>query len=418
MSSTEVLVHGGDGSTVRIDRFPAILGRYEEGAAGGVDCDLSGLDPEKKVSRRHASLDVQDGRLLVTDLGSSNGTTLDGNRLVANVPVAAGMHASLHVGPVELRLDVRGTGVASDPTPSAPTAPMQASPDIAFVNQVFRAFADPAITHLVIEPGRKVRLRRDGEWGQTGSTSVGVEAWNALWTHLCRLTSLDPAKGGYISTLSGEAVLVEVFRPLLTGHPVMIAQRRPAPAGLSNLVAAGVLDAPSAAGLQQVVARGEGVIVSGGARCGRTSMLEALIDEVPRGARIVIVERRPTIRSVSPQAIRIRSTGGQGEAAIEAALALSPDWIVVDDALPGAAAASTWLLPGGGAGLLFGARTGDVSAWRARAVDMLAAHGFDRAAAELDLVTHLPIDVAMAPHQGGFLVEHIARLQLEAPGQD
>ncbi|TMC47657.1 MAG: FHA domain-containing protein [Chloroflexi bacterium] len=427
MSSAAVVVRGADGSTVRIDRFPAVLGRYQDGAPSTLDCDLSALDPESKVSRQHVSLDLKEGRLVVTDLDSSNGSMLDGRRLKPNVPAVAGAKSVLRVGPVELHLELEGGGNAEARTPSpAATAPPKSAPPpqsppaagdggtSAFVSQVFRAFADPAITHLVVEPGTKVRLRRAGEWGQTGSGVVTAKAWNALWEQLCRLTSSDPSSGGYVATLSNEAVLVEVFRPPLTARPVLVAQRRPTPVGLRNLAAAGVLDASSVAGLQQVVARGEGVLITGIARSGRTSMLEALIDEVPRGARIVVVERRPAIRTVSPQAVRVRSAAGHGEAAVEAALALSPDWIAVDDALPGAAAAATWMLPGGGISVILAARTGDAAAWRARAVDILAAHDVDRVAAAQEIAGHLPISVSMAPHEGRFRVEQIERLETTA----
>jgi adenylate cyclase len=46
----------------------------------GRDCDgLLLLDPE--VSRRHVQLDLREGALFVTDLGSTNGTTVNGSRI-------------------------------------------------------------------------------------------------------------------------------------------------------------------------------------------------------------------------------------------------------------------------------------------------------------------------------------------------
>ncbi len=61
-------------------RGPLVVGR---------ECDgLLLADPQ--VSRRHLSLDVADGRVIVTDLGSTNGSTLDGRRLAAPVQLEPG----------------------------------------------------------------------------------------------------------------------------------------------------------------------------------------------------------------------------------------------------------------------------------------------------------------------------------------
>lgn len=68
-------------------RFPisnqdANIGRWD--ADGGVfpDVDLDSDDPEAKVSRRHARISLRDGRYLIEDLGSTNGTFVNrGHRL-------------------------------------------------------------------------------------------------------------------------------------------------------------------------------------------------------------------------------------------------------------------------------------------------------------------------------------------------
>ncbi len=58
------------------------IGRWD--ADGGVfpDVDLDSDDPEAKVSRRHAQIILQDGKYLLEDLGSTNGTFINrGKRL-------------------------------------------------------------------------------------------------------------------------------------------------------------------------------------------------------------------------------------------------------------------------------------------------------------------------------------------------
>jgi pSer/pThr/pTyr-binding forkhead associated (FHA) protein len=62
---------GGQSFDLHAER-PLVLGR-------ALSCDLPVLDPT--ISRRHAELSLADGRVMVRDLGSSNGTFLNGSRV-------------------------------------------------------------------------------------------------------------------------------------------------------------------------------------------------------------------------------------------------------------------------------------------------------------------------------------------------
>lgn len=69
----------------------------------GRECDgLLLADPQ--VSRRHLSLDVADGRVIVTDLASTNGSTIDGRRLTSPVALVPGN--IVQCGETTIRLDV------------------------------------------------------------------------------------------------------------------------------------------------------------------------------------------------------------------------------------------------------------------------------------------------------------------------
>lgn len=54
------------------------------------------------VSRRHARVDVQGGRVFIEDLGSKNGCTVDGARISGRVSLVSG--ASIGIGPLLLTL--------------------------------------------------------------------------------------------------------------------------------------------------------------------------------------------------------------------------------------------------------------------------------------------------------------------------
>jgi pSer/pThr/pTyr-binding forkhead associated (FHA) protein len=61
----------------------------------GKSADNTVAIPNPYVSRRHAELLLQEGRLVVRDLGSSNGTLVDGVRITAETPVADGTKLGL-----------------------------------------------------------------------------------------------------------------------------------------------------------------------------------------------------------------------------------------------------------------------------------------------------------------------------------
>ena len=67
-----------------------------------------------QVSRRHCELFEDKGKLMVKDLGSSNGTFVNGKRVLGQQPLKAG--DVLSIGGVTLRVDLAAAG---SPAPTA-----------------------------------------------------------------------------------------------------------------------------------------------------------------------------------------------------------------------------------------------------------------------------------------------------------
>jgi pSer/pThr/pTyr-binding forkhead associated (FHA) protein len=63
-----------------VAEFPYTIGRGRS-----VTNHLS-LDEDTSVSRRHATITYENGQFFLSDEGSSNGTALDGTRLMPNTP--------------------------------------------------------------------------------------------------------------------------------------------------------------------------------------------------------------------------------------------------------------------------------------------------------------------------------------------
>ena len=104
----------------------AIDGRYEIGRELGVGVVGLTVDDER-VSRRHVQLALTDGRLIVADLGSTNGTAVNGTRISA--PVALGPGDVVTVGSITFAVADIAPLVAPSPEPAAPVVVEVPAPD-------------------------------------------------------------------------------------------------------------------------------------------------------------------------------------------------------------------------------------------------------------------------------------------------
>lgn len=96
-----------------------ILVQGENVIGRGSDCSLR-LDSEK-ASRRHAIIRWDGRQAFITDLGSTNGTRLNGERLAPNRPYALNPGDHLELGGADARLDV---GLSSVSLPAVTPAPL------------------------------------------------------------------------------------------------------------------------------------------------------------------------------------------------------------------------------------------------------------------------------------------------------
>lgn len=120
----------GEGRRQALDRSRLLVGRAP-------DNDLV-LD-ESSVSARHARIDVEPDGAFVTDLGSTNGTFVDGRRVTGSAELTVGLVLAL--GRCELRVEAGGT-MPGAPLPAG--APPGASED-----------ADVDAAHRAVVPARR-----------------------------------------------------------------------------------------------------------------------------------------------------------------------------------------------------------------------------------------------------------------------
>ena len=83
------------------------LGRHDPVTGVTPDVDLSALDPERTVSRRHATISKVDDKLTITETSAStNGTFVNGTKLEAFEPFTLKSGDSVQLALVTLRLHV------------------------------------------------------------------------------------------------------------------------------------------------------------------------------------------------------------------------------------------------------------------------------------------------------------------------
>jgi pSer/pThr/pTyr-binding forkhead associated (FHA) protein len=113
MARLVLLSEGFNGRTYELKVEKTTVGRVSDNAFE---------IPEASVSSHHAEILLRGSEVVIRDLGSTNGTYINGEKITEAVLKPGQM---LRFGTVELRLDT-GTGPAS--APAAPPAPAQRKP--------------------------------------------------------------------------------------------------------------------------------------------------------------------------------------------------------------------------------------------------------------------------------------------------
>ena len=192
------------GHKVPIDKHSTVIGR------GGADqpCDI--VIPERQVSRQHTEIYFDRGRYYVRDLGSKNGTFLNGQPLTQSVE----LHDNDEIQ-IALCESIRFIG--SDAT--LPLGEVQPAPKRLRVDpQSRRAWIGPTeidpplspaqyrLLELLYEQPGQVRGRDEivaAVWTESDKEGVTEQALDALVRRLRgRLSELDPS-GQYVITVRG-----------------------------------------------------------------------------------------------------------------------------------------------------------------------------------------------------------------------
>ena len=207
------LVEQGTGEVFPLGFEPASIGRHGDNEI---------ILPDNQVSRHHAEIVMQGGRWLIADLGSANGTFVNGERLTG--PRVLSHDDLIRVGQTRFRVEIaaaiaaRDTLVDQKPVPSA-AAPARSRTGL-IVALAITAVAAILLAVFVIRP-----LIRGGEAGPTPTAIVAAETTSA------EATSPPPTMTSRPTATAIPTLPLPTTRPTLVPQPVAppILTETPAP---------------------------------------------------------------------------------------------------------------------------------------------------------------------------------------------
>lgn len=163
---------------------------------------------QDRISRKHCELFDRDGDVYVRDLGSTNGTFLDGEQIASSLRTPVPPGSVLRVGTIEIRIDYTGSGRLAA---AASTATVHEDATIGFTP----AEDDEPVVSGALDDGT---LERSEEAVEVEEVAEAIE-------------DAEPAE-------PREAVSVEEDRPPLDGMAFMETQKAPDANDLAELEAA------------------------------------------------------------------------------------------------------------------------------------------------------------------------------------
>lgn len=201
--------------------------------------------------------------------------------------------------------------------------------------------ATPGVTDVMVNGPDSVWLDRGHGMERAPVSFPDAAAVRALAQRLAASAGrrLDDAMPYVDAVLADGTRLHAILPPLVAATTIslrVLARRR---FGLADLVDAGSVPTAVAGVLREIVAARLAVVIAGGTGTGKTTLLGALLAEVPADERLVLVEDAPELVVDHPHVVRLLTRPANVEGAgavvlrdlVRQALRMRPDRLVVGE---------------------------------------------------------------------------------------
>ncbi len=243
--------------------------------------------------------------------------------------------------PAERRLSLRRLLAHQVDPNELPDLVAALAADIDGFGAVAGLMADPRITDILVNGADEVWVERGGALERTDvafSDEDELRAWaqRLMARSQGRVDMAHPIGG---ATLADGSRLHVVLPPVST-TPLVSIRRFPAhPLSLSDLLSSRFLTTEEADALRRHVRARRSIVVSGGTGTGKTTLLGALLGELPHGERVVLIEETRELRAAGSHLVSLvvrepnaeRFGGIDQSILVRAALRMRPDRIVVGE---------------------------------------------------------------------------------------
>ena len=201
-------------------------------------------------------------------------------------------------------------------------------------------YHDPAVLEIMVDAPDRVYVERGGKLEDTAVKFVSPGALRATIDAILALggVTLSPEKTtGEMRFPDGSRCLA-VIPPTAVDGPYFVLRRLPVePMTWDRVLEFGALTNEARDLLQSAIRAPASILVAGGAGSGKTTMLNLLIELVPAGERVVVVENVLELQGARHPRIVHLEAGGPANVAftdlLTTASRMRPDWLIVGELL-------------------------------------------------------------------------------------
>ena len=280
---------------------------------------------------------------------------------------------------------------------------------------------DDAVTDILVNGPDEVCIERDGVLMPTGCRFDSTE-------HLMQWCERQIARaGGRVDTSSpiadarlpdGSRIHV-VLPPVAPSGPLVSIRRFGAcPLTLDELVELGSMTGAQAEILRSSITGGHSLVVSGATGTGKTTLLNALLDEVSPSERVVLIEELPELRANGTNRVSLigRSANAEGRGSVSlaelvrASLRMRPDRIVVGEVRGPEALPALWAMRTGHSGTMLSIHAASVADASRRLVQLalMSDHAPSEDTLRHEVESCVDVHVHLGRHGRNRVVEEIA----------